>query len=308
MDHRVAGWSPLRPRAVGRTSGSRTRAAPSTRDRSGPSSGRPRRRARRCRERRRRVHLPVLVAAAEVVAGVGADHQLAVREPADMYSPSPSGSTIGSSSDSLLQHREPLVEAIGVLVARLDVLHLAPRELLVEQVARASRARASFRTAFGGSTLATSEAARNSAADSAGVTLPGFTAGRPAPSASPRRSRSPRAGPRSRGTRPPSAARAASTPRTSTFTGSIRSPARIRSRSLGPPLATPAGRARAAALEPRPRSRDRIDARRPSRPGCGRRRCPPRPPAPVAAAGRPGRRRPSGREVEVAGRDGSISV
>ena len=53
-----------------------------------------------------------------------------------MFSPSPTGSTIGSSyADALLEHRHPLVEPVGVLVARLDVLHLAARELLVEQVA-----------------------------------------------------------------------------------------------------------------------------------------------------------------------------
>ena len=122
------------------------------------------------------VHLPVLVEAAEVVAGLAPDHQLPVREPADhIQRLAQRQHDRVVPSHPLLQDREPLVEAIRVLVARLDVLHLAPRELLVEQ--RLERlALERLPTAFGGSTRATSEEARNSAADSAGVTFPGFTA------------------------------------------------------------------------------------------------------------------------------------
>ena len=167
--------SPPRPPAAGRRPGSRTRAAPSTRDRSAPSAGRPRRSSSSLsRTKIRRVHLPVLVEAAEVVAGLGADHQLPVESRRTTYSASPSGSTIGSSQATRsCRTRDPLVEPVRVLVAGLDVLHLAPREPLVEQrLERLALERLAGRERAA-RPLATSEAARNSAADSSGVSLPG---------------------------------------------------------------------------------------------------------------------------------------
>ena len=76
----------------------------------------------------------LLVGAAEVVAGVAADHELAVAAAADDVQPlAQREHDRVVPVDPLLEQRDPLVEPVRVLVARLDVLDLAPGELLVEQ-------------------------------------------------------------------------------------------------------------------------------------------------------------------------------
>ena len=125
-----------------------------------------------------RVHLPVAVEAAEVVAGVGADHQLAVGAAADDVE------RLAERQDDRVVPLHPalraapthFVEPVRVLVAGLDLLDLAAGEPLVEQrrerlgLERLARERAAARPG------PPPTPARNSAADSSGVTLPGSAA------------------------------------------------------------------------------------------------------------------------------------
>ena len=215
------------------------------------------------------------------------------------FSASPSGSTIGSSQATRsCSIDEPLVEPVGVLVARLDVLHLAPRELLVEQSPERLALERACRPPSAARRSATSERGQELGRRLRGRHLARLRPpGRPATSASPTPKL--KSSGRSQKPRNSAAQRGESLHR-------LRVPDLDRLDQLAgehplalarPTTRAPAGRARAAAREPRRGRRPRRRTRR-TRPRCGPRRRRARPPRPGAervaeAGGRPSS--PSGR-------------
>ena len=222
------------------------------------------------------MHLPVLVEAAEVVAGVAADHQLAVVGAADDVESLPDREhdriVVG---DALLEHRDPLLEAVGVLVAGLDVLHLAPARASRRAGRRASPARASARPpgAAPTSRRPAERARKRRPPTPPGVIFPGLARA----SAEHRRGldlelevlgQVPEAAELGR----PALARASSTPRRRPSPGRSARRSRTRSRCSAHHSARRAGRARGGGREPRRGRRRRRPTRRSAAAGGPRRR------------------------------------